>query len=121
MLVPHLYFNGKSEEAIAQYVRAFGAEVMMLIRHSGDEPQEGVMHAEISIHGQRIMLNDYNLGPPALVVIYDNEEELMHSYEVLKEGGEVTAEITATDYSPCVVGLRDRFGINWGLMVVKPG
>lgn len=121
MLVPHLYFNGKSEEAIDQYVKAFGAEVKLLLHNSEGEPQKGVMHAEIIIHGQRIMLNDNDLGPPALVVIYDNKEELMHSYEILKEGGEVTAEMTTTDYSPCVVGLRDRFRMNWGLMVGKPG
>ena len=34
MLVPHLYLNGKCEEAISQYVKAFGAEVKVLIRHS---------------------------------------------------------------------------------------
>ncbi len=119
MIVPHLYFNGKSEEAIAQYVQAFGAEVKVLIRHSEGEPQKGVLHAELNIHGQRVMLNDNDLGPPALVVIYDNKEELMHSYEILKEGGNVTAEMIETDYSPCVVGLRDRFGIDWALMVGK--
>ena len=119
MLVPHLYFNGKSEEAIAQYVKAFGAEVKVLLRHSEDEPQKGVLHAEIDIHGQRIMLNDNDLGPPALVVIYNNEEELMCTYEILKEGGQVTAEMIETDYSPCVVGFRDRFGIDWAFMVGK--
>jgi len=119
MLVPHLYLNGRSEEAIEQYVKAFGAEVETVIPYPGDEPQKGILHAEIFIHGQRIMLNDNDLGPPGLVVIYDNEEDLMQSYEIMKEGGEVTAPIIETDYSPCVVGFRDRFGIDWAFMVYK--
>ena len=117
MLVPHLYFNGKSEEAISQYVKAFGAEVKQVIRHSDGEPEKGVLHAEIFIHGQRIMLNDNNFGPPDLVIIYDNKDDLMHSYNIMKEGGEVTAPMIETDYSPCVVALRDRFGVGWCLMV----
>ena len=119
MLVPHLYFNGKSEEAISQYVKAFGAEVETVIPYPEEEPQKGVLHAEIFIHGQRIMLNDNDLGPPCLVVIYDNKDDLMQSYEIMKEGGEVTAAMIETDYSPCVVGFRDKFGIDWAFMVGK--
>lgn len=83
MLVPHLYLNGKCEEAISQYVKAFGAEVKVLIRHSEDEPQKGILHAEIYIHGQRVMLNDIGgnndytqRAPTELVVIYDSVEDL---------------------------------------------
>ena len=43
----------------------------------------------------------------------------MHSYEIMKEGGQVTAPMIETDYSPCVVGLRESFGIDWGFMVGK--
>jgi PhnB protein len=120
MLIPHLFFNGRSEEAIARYVEAFGAEVGMVIPYPEGENKKGIMHAEIIIHGQRIMLNDNNLGPPCLVVIYETVEELMRSFEVMKEGGEITAPIIETDYCPCVVGLRDRFGVDWAFMVRKP-
>ena len=117
MLVPHLYFNGRSEEAIAQYVKAFDAEVELKIPYPEEENKKGIRHAEILIHGQRIMLNDENYGTPDLIVIYDNKEDLMHAYEIMKVGGEVTAPMIETDYSPCVVGLTDRFGVKWGLMV----
>ena len=119
MLVPHLYFNGKCEEAIAQYVRAFGAEVKQVITYPEEEHKKGIMHSEILIHGQMVMMNDNDFGPPDLIVIYKNREELMHSYEIMKEGGQVTAPMMETDYSPCVVGLRDRFGVKWGLMVIE--
>lgn len=119
MLIPHLYFNGRSREAIAQYVQAFGAKVKEVIPYPEGEQTIGVMHSEISIHGQRIMLNDNNFGPLCLVVIYETVEELMRSFEIMKEGGEVTAPMIETDYSPCVAGLCDRFGIDWAFMVRK--
>ena len=112
MLVPHLYFNGRCEEAIAQYVKAFGAKVSEVIPYPEEENKRGVIHSEIFIHGQRGMMNDEAIGHPDMIVIYDTKEELMHSYEILKEGGRVTAPMLETDYSPCVVGLRDRFGID---------
>jgi len=119
MLVPHLYLNGKCEEAIAQYVKAFGAEVRVLIRNSENEPEKGIMHSEIYIHGQRVMMNDNDYGPPDMVVIYENKEELVKSYEIMKEGSQITSPPQETSYSPCVVGFTDRFGVKWGLMVGK--
>ena len=118
-LVPHLYLDGKCREAISQYVKAFGTEVKEIIYNSENEPEKGVMHSEIYIHGQRIMLNDGD-SQPGLVVIYDNKEELMNSYEIMKEGGQTTAPMMETSYSPCTVGICDRFGINWVLMVINP-
>ncbi len=117
MLVPHLYLNGRCEEAIEYYVKAFGAEVKEIIPYPEGEIKKGVMHSEIFIHGQRIMLNDNDFGPPDLIVIYNNKEELIRSYEMIKEGGQLTAPMLETDYSPCAVGLTDKFGIKWGLMV----
>jgi PhnB protein len=127
MLVPHLYLKGKCEKAISQYAKALGAEVKVLIRHDDDDPQKGVMHAEIYIHGQRIMLNDVGAdnghkprNPVELVVIYDSVEELKNAYEIMKEGSQTISPMEETFYSPCVVEFRDRFGIPWGFMVGKP-
>jgi PhnB protein len=122
MLVPHLYLNGRCEEAISQYVKAFGAEVKVLIRHS-EPDKKGVLHSEIYIHGQRIMLNDvngkidYKRGTQELVIIYNNEEDLKNSYEIMKEGSHTLSPMQAADYSPCVVEFWDKFGILWGFMV----
>jgi len=51
------------------------------------------MHSEIYIHGQRIMLNDYGWNydykkreAVQLGLIYDSEENLKNSYEIMKEG-----------------------------------
>jgi PhnB protein len=126
MLVPHLYLNGRCEEAISLYTKAFGAGEGVLIRHSEKEPEKGIMHAEIYIHGQRVMMNDVDgnadytrRGSVSLVVIYESQEELKKSYEIMKEGSRTLSTMQATDYSPCVVEFRDRFGILWGFMVGK--
>ena len=104
-----------------------GAEVKLLLHNDEDDPQKGVMHAEIYIHGQRVMCNDVDPGSDStgrgaveLVVIYDNVKELKKSYEIMKEGSQTISPMEETFYSPCVVEFRDRFGIPWALMVEKP-
>jgi PhnB protein len=126
MLVPHLYLNGRCEEAISQYVKAFSAEVRVLLRHAENEPQKGVLHSEIYIHGQRIMLNDVKAkidfkqrGAQELVVIFNTVEELKNSYEIMQEGSRTLSPMQAADYSPCVIEFWDKFGILWGFMVGK--
>ena len=120
MLVPHLYLNGKCEEAIQQYVKAFGAEVKVVLHYPEEEHKKGVMHSEIYIHGQRVMLNDNDYGSPDMVVIFDTKGELIRSYEVMKKGSIITSPIQETFYTPCQVGFTDKFGVKWGLMVGKP-
>ena len=107
MIVPHLYLKGNCEAAISQYVRAFGAEVKMLIPYPD---QKGVMHAEVYIHGQRIMLNDYGWNNDyekrdtgGLGVVFKDVAELKNAYEILEEGSRTLHPMEATDYSPCVV------------------
>ena len=119
MLVPHLYLNGKCEEAIAQYVRAFGTEVKAILPHPGED-HKSVMHAEITIHGQRVMLNDYDYGSPTLVVIFDSEEELRKSYEVMGEESQTLSPMQATSYTSCQVEFVDKYGVKWGFMVGTP-
>ena len=119
MLVPHLYLSGRCEEAISQYVRAFDAEVKVVLPYSEEEHKKGVMHSEIYIHGQRVMLNDNDYGSPDMVVIFNTKEELMKSYEIMKEGAKITSPIQEAFYTPCQVGFIDKFGVKWGFMVGK--
>jgi PhnB protein len=123
MLVPQLYLKGKCEAAIAQYVKAFSAEVKMLIPYPD---KNGIMHAEIYIHGQRVMLNDYGWNNDykkrdigGLGVVFDNVADLKKAYDILKDGSRTLHPMEATDYSPCVVEFWDKFGVFWGFMVGK--
>ena len=59
MLLPHLHLNGRCEEAIHFYTRAFNTTVDSMLFNSELSPDsKGVAHAEMHIHGQRVMLND---------------------------------------------------------------
>jgi PhnB protein len=126
MLVPGLYLKGKCEEGISQYVKAFGADIKVIIPYPEHAPKKGVMHSEIDIHGQRIMLNDYGWnydykkrGSMQLGVVFNSVEDLKKSYKMMKEGSRTLHPMEATDYSPCVVEFWDKFGVPWGFMVGK--
>ncbi|MGD9143596.1 MAG: VOC family protein [Dehalococcoidia bacterium] len=118
MLVPSLFFNGKCEEAIEQYKRAFGADVAVIQPFPEEENNKGIMYSEIYLHGQRMMLSDMGGNePPGFVIVFDNLDDMMKSWEIMKEGGEVRFPPQKTEASICEAILRDRFGITWGMMV----
>ena len=122
MLVTHVYFNGQCKEAIKLYVKAFNANINTIIQ----KPDQGdlVMHAEILIHNQLIMLNDFGdndgfstSGGYQLSVSFRTEEELKYAYSVLKDGSTTISPMKTTDYSVCVVRFIDKFDVRWAFWV----
>ncbi len=119
MLVTHVYLNGQCKEAIELYKNAFNATVQTLIE--SPENTELVMHAEILIHNQLLMLNDFGnndgfsiSGGYQLCVKFDSEEELMKSYSILVDGSKIITPIQATDFSACMVRFIDKYDVRWG-------
>ena len=118
MLVPSLFFNGKCEQAIEQYKMAFGAEVAVIQPFPEEENNKGIMYSEIYMHGQRVMLSDMGGNePPGFVMVFDDLDDMMKSWEIMKENGEVRFPTQKTEASICEAILRDQFGITWGMMV----
>lgn len=122
MLATHLYFNGQCKEAIELYVKAFNAAIKTIMPMPGQE--ELVIHAEILIHNQLLMLNDFGdndgyskAGGYQLSVSFDNEAELKKAYSVMEEGSTTISPLQATDYSACVVRFVDKFNVRWGFWV----
>ncbi|MGL6197432.1 MAG: VOC family protein [Lachnospiraceae bacterium] len=83
MLSTHIYFNGKCKEAIEMYKDALGATVITLIEDSNSHL---VVHAEITIHNELLMLNDFGnndgiskSGGYQLSVRFENEKDLKKS------------------------------------------
>jgi PhnB protein len=119
MLTTHIYLDGRCREAIQLYEKAFGAHVDKII----EDPEDGtIVHAEIRIHRQPLMLNDTGsiLDPsPAggyqLSVQFDSQDELMKAYSLLKNDARIIFPLQATDYSDCVVRLIDQFSVRWAL------
>lgn len=124
MLIPHLHFNGGCYKAMEAYIKAFDATIKDVIFIDKENPEKGVLHAEMSIHGQRVMLNDNRSDDCSidfpyvqLVITFKNEAELKSAYEILKDDQKIVSPMKATEFTSCTVGFWDKFGIRWGFMV----
>jgi PhnB protein len=121
MLVTHIYLNGQCKEAIEMYQEALNASVKTVIE---DSNQQFVVHAEIIIHDQLLMLNDFGnndgiskSGGYQLAVRFENETDLKRAYSIMQSDGIVIYPMQATDYSPCVVRFIDRFDVRWAFWI----
>lgn len=124
MLVPHLHFKGECLQAMALYSKAFDAKINEICLIDEGKPEKGVLHAEMTIYGQRVMLND-NLSEGCdidfpfaqLIMIFDNEQSLKKAFEILKDDKRIVCPMSATDYTSCAVGFWDKFGVRWSFMI----
>ena len=125
MVIPHLHFDGTCEQAISVYETAFRttAHTVVSNRQYGSD-EDGIAHAEMLIHGQRVMLND-RFGKKDtstdiavnLVVLFPTAKELSDCYEALREGCTIVDEMQKLPYSELFVQFIDRFGVQWCFMV----
>lgn len=133
LITPNFNFDGRCEEALNLYEKAFNAEIGCLLRYSeakkedfdreiSDEEKRYIYHAELFLGNQRIMMCD-NLDVPfatsfslSLTVTFDTKEEVEQAYDVLKEGSTTIYPLQSTTYSSCMVVFVDKFGFRWGLM-----
>jgi len=122
MLTTHIIFNGQCREAIELYVKAFNATIMTIVTNPREENL--VIHAEMLIHNQLLMLNDFGdndgyskSGGYQLAVSFDNEDDLRKAYSVMKDGSTTISPMQAADYSPCVVRFVDKFDVRWAFWV----
>lgn len=133
LFTPNFNFAGRCEEAITLYQKAFNGRISCLLRYSDAiksdwdksmtlEQENYIYHAELLIGGQRFMMSDTidveieNGTSLSLTVTFDSKEEVINTYDILKEGSEIIYPIHSTTYSSCVVVFIDKFGIRWGLM-----
>lgn len=133
LITPNFNFNGYCEEAIHLYKKAFNGKIGCFLRYSeakkedfdrelSEEEKRYIYHAELTIGNQRIMMCD-NLDVPfttslslSLTITFDTKEQVIHAYDILKEGSTTIYPLEGTTYSSCRVVFVDRFGFRWGLM-----
>ena len=115
-----LYLKG-CDEAIELYKKAFGAAVDTIHRMPGSNL---IAHAEIRAFGQCIAFSERDLEAVAGNTMQfcfhlgeGNEEVVKKAYEVLKVGAQIDFPLGSCEWSPCVFGLVDKFGVNWCLFV----
>jgi PhnB protein len=132
----YLFFNGRTDEAIAFYQRAIGATDVQVMRYkdSPEPPQEGhqlppgwqdkVMHASFKVGETEVMCSD-GMGGPAtfdgfsLVVNCDTDARARKAFDALADGGAVTQPLIKTFFTSSFGMLKDRFGVDW-MVVVMP-
>lgn len=111
-----LYVTG-SLEAARLYCDAFGME---LGYHVLLKDGSGYYHSELYKDGKEVcnvIEAEHTAGPNPvqLYFIFQTREELMHAYELLRQGGEVEMEPQPLPWSPWAANVRDRFGVRWYL------
>jgi PhnB protein len=133
----YLFFDGRTEEALAFYKKTLGIEVEMLMRFKDapgpDDPNcppppkpDAVMHSSFKLGGQTIMASDGNCGGKAefkgfsLSLAVKTEGEAEKLFAALSEGGQVTQPLIQTFFSPKFGMVQDKFGVGWMVLVEQP-
>ena len=136
---PYLFFDGRTEEALAFYKQAVGAETTALMRfsESPDPPPPGmvppgsenkVMHASVKIGDATVMASDGSCGGKpsfqgfSLTYNAGNEAEADRVFAALSQGGQVTMPLGKTFFAPQVRHVRGqvRRGLDGDRRAMKP-
>ena len=129
-LAIELAFNGNCAEALALYLKAFGAKTESFLLYKdapsadGAQHPEGtenfIMHARFMLGNDAIGLHDrtpdkkcsYGDGV-AVHIGLDSADAVKAAFDVLKGGGEVGQEPGEVFFSQCFCEVKDKFGISW--------
>ena len=131
-LEPYLFFNGRTEEALAFYQKALGAQTLSVLQFK-DSPEgvnatpewlDKVMHATFRIGSSLIMASDgVNATPQvfsgfSISIAADDVESGQKMFTALSEGGDVRMAWQRTFWTSGFGMVSDRFGIPWMVTVM---
>jgi PhnB protein len=124
-LNPYLNFEGNCEQAIKHYEHALGAQVAQLMRMSdapgiAPEHAQKVMHCELRIDGQALMVSDGMPGAKLtkadslhVCLQFDYPKDMHERFDALAAGGKVDFAIHDTFWNSKFGMLTDKFGVHW--------
>lgn len=125
-IAPYLFFSGSCREALTRYQEILGGELFLMPMSEvpdGTEVPQGqddmIIHGALNIDGELIMASDDPSGDASgakgISVSYAAKDpgEAKRIFDALAEGGEVTAPLAETFFSPMFGMCVDRFGIPW--------
>lgn len=129
MASPYLGFRGQAEEALTFYHSVFGGD-LRLSRY-GDmgitENADRIMHGQLDTGmGWTIMAADDPEGAApqesriTVCIWGDDEERMTAFFTALAEGGSIEMPLEEQAWGDSFGGLRDRFGIDWGVNIGSP-
>ena len=133
---PYVFFEGRTEEALAFYRTAVGAQTTALMRYSDcpDPPPPGmlppgsehkVMHASMKIGDATVMCSDggcsgkQSIDGVSLVYNASDEAEADRAFAALAQGGQVTMPLGKTFFSPRFGMCTDKFGLGWMVILTQ--
>jgi PhnB protein len=137
-LSTYICFDGRCEEAIEFYIKAVGAQRLMLFRFKdappdaksppgcGPVPDDKVMHARLRIGDATLLCSDGRCtGQPkfegfSLSLTAADPAEAEALFKALSEGGKVEMPLTKTFFSPSFGVVNDKFGVKWMVYVEGP-
>lgn len=133
-----LNFYGRTEQAVAFYVEAIGAEVLFLMRFR-DRPdrsqtrpglEDKIFHATLRIGSTVIMASDCGCEEPtaeaafagfSLALRAETPEDAERFFAALSDGGSVQIPLGKTFFAERYGITTDRFGVSWKVMVESQG
>ena len=136
---PYLNFVDNCEEAFNFYKKVFNGSIDFMGRFKEMPPEmkvpEGygdkLMHISMNVDGAPFLMGSdtpAGYGPAhqvgnniSLSLNPKDEAEARRWYDALREGGEVTMELSPTFWAKLFAMVRDRFGINWMISYGQPG
>jgi PhnB protein len=128
---PYLSFNGNCAEAMRFYEKTLGAKIEMSMTYGEAPPMPGqpapsgdaakrIMHASLTLEGDRIMASDMPPGMPfeghkgfSLSVQANSVEEGKKLFDALAQGGQVTMPFAPPFWGGTFGMVTDKFGVPW--------
>lgn len=135
MVVPYIVFNKTCEEAINFYEKVFEGKNKTVMRYNDYIPETKdplpenisnyILHAEMEIYDTKFTFADefskqvIEGNMIYLTVNPTSLEEGNRIYNELKNEGEVLLPPTETFYSPLHTTVKDKYGIQWNIIVIN--
>lgn len=134
MVGHYLMFNRNCEEAVKTYEKAFNGKIAEMKKYKDMPPNPAfpiaeeyknlVLHACLQIDGMEIMCADSSdkstRGNNMYVSITTKDAGLVEkAWGILKQDGEIYAELGPTFFAVLHGSLQDKYGINWMFTALK--
>lgn len=134
---PYLNFPGHCEEAFTFYQKVFGGKLEMhRFKEMPPEYQvppnyaDKIMHVSLMVDGEPFLLGSdapEGFGPPFnagnnvhLSLSPTDEAQARKWYDALRDGGQVTMELTPTFWAKLFAMFSDKYGIRWMISYGAP-
>jgi PhnB protein len=130
---PFVWFRGNCRDAFTRYTEILGGDLALLT--FADAPSEEpvppdradlIIHASLTTEGAYVMGSDDPTGEftriqgMSVSVSVDGPDEARRVFDALADGGQVTAPVAETFFSPAFGMCVDRFGVPWMIVAATP-